>query len=304
MMRCAKWDITTGDCLAAVRNEGYAFLTEAYLMTPGTPICQFPWANPISSYYSNGSSCPDWAECPDPMGSFAPGEQFTIMWWARNHAIDDEDPATIFLYLSPTESLNQGSDVTEAQMEETLICSAPYESCNGQNGNTVPCWVTCTFPQVPEGIYTMWWKWPWQGVIYTTCADLTVTAGSSDPPVAPPATTKKSANAQVTTASKLLTTDSKPLTTGSKPLTTGRKQSTSTSTTTTTTTGSASIPTTGSTSSSAPCTLGDEQCVSTSTYISCYRASSTTLAWSPPRSCQPGLVCRDQGTSHVICDWP
>jgi len=200
-MRCAKYDLASGTCYAPIRNEGVAFEQEAYLYTNGAPICQSAWTNPISSSYANGAGCPDYAPCPDQMGNFASGETFTIMWLARNHAVDDQNPATIFLYLSPLETANQGNDVTSDTMKKNLVCSGPFESCGGQNGNFVQCYLTCTMPKnLAVGIYTLWWKWDWQGVMYTTCADINVKSGSVTPTPSP------SPTPVITTGTKAATT--------------------------------------------------------------------------------------------------
>jgi len=315
-LRCAKWNPDTGECLAGPRNEGNLFEEEAYLWASGTPICQSTWANPISSYYSNGSSCPFYAECPDPMGTYTPGETFTIMWWARNHAIADEDPDTIYLYLSPIETENQGSDVSEAVFEENLICSAPYMSCGGLNGNTVNCSTECTMPSnLASGVYTMLWMWPWQGVIYTTCTDIIVSGSSS-----PSSVTTGKAHVSVTTGHAAVTTDkvvASPVTTGkATKVTTGKEATkvttgkaskattsrvispTSTSSSTSTSTSSSSTSTsTGQATGS--CTLGEMQCLTENTYQSCGNGVSGP-AWSVSQSCQTGLSCHQTGI-YVYC---
>jgi len=89
-------------------------------------------------------------------------------------------------------------------------------------------------------------------------------------------------------------------------------RSTSTSTTgsrstSTSTTGRATTGTTTGTPVSDPgatCTLGHEECTTYNTYRSCYQASRDATAWSPPRSCQQGLVCKPWLDSYVICDRP
>jgi hypothetical protein len=231
-MKCAKWDPNTGNCAAGIRNEGSAFLQEAYLYTYGAPICQSPWTNPISGNYANGPSCPDYAPCPDPMGTYAPGESFTVMWWARNHAVADQDPATVYLYMSPIETANQGQDISYTTMMSHLICSGPYANCDGLNGNTVNCTLNCQMPSsTPNGLYTLWWKWDWQGVMYTTCADINVSGSSSVPPSTPVTTAKqptvttgKQQPVQPSTTGKqaIATTGSHPVqvpaTTGSHPV--------------------------------------------------------------------------------------
>jgi len=307
-LRCAKWDPITGACAAGPRNEGNLFEEEAYLWAAGTPICQSTWVNPISSYYSNGPSCPDFAECPDPMGTFTPGETFTIMWCARNHAEADEDPDTVFLYLSPVETLNQGSDATEAVFEQNLICSAPYMSCGGLNGNTVNCSTQCTMPSnVAPGVYTMLWTWPWQGVIYTTCTDITVTASNSGstpspPPPTPPATTGKKPSVTTSKAASSTTGKVASSTTGKAASSTTGKASSSSSTSSrlSTSSSSSSSSSTSTSTSSGSCTVGNMKCVGTNQYSTC-SPTRTGTAWSATQSCPSGLSCVAVQGSYIQC---
>jgi len=46
-MRCAKYDTATGKCYAPIRNQGVAYLQEAYSFYNGAAICQSPMTNPI-----------------------------------------------------------------------------------------------------------------------------------------------------------------------------------------------------------------------------------------------------------------
>jgi len=224
-MICANYNTQTGACSAPIRNEEVAFEQEAYLYTTGSAICQSPMTNPISASYSNGPGCPDYAPCPSPMGSYTAGESFTIMWYARNHATPDQDPATVYLYMSPVETETQGADVTDTVMFENLLCSGPFMNCGGVNNNTNPCTLACTMPtNTAQGVYTLWWKWNWQGVMYTTCADINVAAKSSG---SSSGSSSSSESASTTAAAKSLTTGHKTaVTTGVQPATTGAKAAT------------------------------------------------------------------------------
>jgi len=262
-MRCAKYDMATGNCYAPIRNQASSFLQEAYSFYNGAAICQSPWTNPIASSYGNGAGCPDWAPCPDAMGNFATGETFTVMWLARNHAVADQSPATVYLYLSPIENPNQSQDVPQSVMQSNLICSGPYMNCNGQNGNLVQCYLTCTMPRnIASGVYTLWWKWDWQnGAMYTTCADINVSAsgssgsgsGSGSTPPASVTTGKR----VITTGKQAITTGNQVITTGKQAITTGRsanpQATTAKSTTAKITTGKI---TTGAGNSPSPVTTG------------------------------------------------
>jgi len=305
-MRCAKYDTATGKCYAPIRNQGVAYLQEAYSFYNGAAICQSPMTNPISSSYGNGAGCPDYAPCPDQMGNFSAGETFTVMWFARNHAVADQSPATVFLYLSPKETANQGADVSQAVMESNKICQGPYMNCNGQNGDTVPCTLTCTMPSsLSTGIYTMWWKWIWQnGAMYATCADINVKISSSTPSPPPSITTGKplvtTGKAPITTGKAAVTTGKVPVTTGKASVTTGRISVSTGKTVGSFTTGSASPITTGiaaSTSGSVdtPCTSGEMKCVTSESYQMCARG-----VWASPQYCNVGLTCHPSG-QYVYC---
>jgi len=262
--------MATGNCYAPIRNQAVSFLQEAYSFYNGGAICQSPWTNPISSSYGNGAGCPDWAPCPDAMGNFASGETFTVMWYARNHAVADQSPATVFLYLSPIENPNQSQDVPQSVMQSNLICSGPFMNCNGQNGNLIQCYLTCTMPRnIASGVYTLWWKWDWQnGAMYSTCADINVSAsgssgsGSGNNPPASVTTGKRA----ITTGKQSVTTGKQAITTGKQAITTGRSNAqvttgrssnsqvtTSKSTTAKITTGKS---TTGASNNPSPVTTG------------------------------------------------
>jgi len=317
-MRCAKYNKQTGACSAPIRNQGVAFGQESHPFSNGAPICQSEWTNPISASYGNGAGCPSWAPCPDRMGTYTPGEQFTIMWYARNHAVSDQNPATVRLYLSTKESENQGSDVSQATMTSNLICQGPFMNCGGVNQDTTPCTLDCTMPSNTQaGIYTLWWKWDWQnGAIYTTCADVVVTGSGTNPatpttpttppPAAPVTTGRAAPSTPVTTAraTPVTTARAAPVTTAratpatpvttakatpATPLTTGRVASNPV------TTGAASTP---SSSSVSPCTLGQQQCVSGSTYQTCSWTSSTITGWGAAQACPTGLSCKPHPVSN------
>lgn len=308
-MRCAKYDKATRECHAPIRNQGVSYVQEAYSFTNGAPICQSPMSNPISASYANGAGCPDWAGCPSPMGTYTPGETFTVMWFARNHAEPNQNPDTVFLYLSPAESQTQGADVSQAVMESRKICQGPFMNCNGQNGDQVHCTLTCTMPtNLVKGVYTMWWKWIWQGgATYTTCADIQVnveSSGVTPSPSPPPAaiTTGKVNTVKPVTTGKVIPPVA--VTTGrtqANPgrITTSRAAAASTSTSTSTSTSGTAVVSTGSPStvtgntspSNKRCTYGEMRCTSPNTYQSCGYSQDGKNDWTASQACANGLVC-------------
>jgi len=315
-MRCAKYDMASGTCLAPIRNEGESFLSEANDMANGGGVCQSPMSNPISNSYSNGPSC-GYAPCPTPMGTFKQGENFTIMWIARNHATADQTPGNIALYISPVETQNQITETSTSVFANNKICQAPFISCNGQNGDFIQCYATCQMPLTTVvGIHTLWWKWAWDGhtSIYTTCADINVIAGSSSlPPSSLPSTTgavKPATTGPVmpaTTAAAKPATTSKPApvtpstTSAIKPSTTGSRPVTPVTPLTTAAQATVPVTTASSTVSSPECVLGNQYCASSNTYQTCTNGRSGNY-WAPAQSCQTGLSCHPSPTgTNVYC---
>jgi len=322
-MRCAKFDIATGNCYAAIRNEGVAFEEEDNDMTTGGGVCQSPMSNPISASYSNGSGCPDYAPCPDPMGTFAQGETFTIMWLARNHAVADQTPGNILLFLGPVTTQTQGTDFSAAVLGQQQICEAPFMSCNGSNGNFVQCWASCTMPvNAAVGIHTLWWEWIWTETssfnVYTTCADIYVTASGSAAPTPVP---QSSSHASVSTSSStsgakvpVTSTSSSssshaaststtgkvaPMTTGAKAPVTSTSTSTSSHAASTSTTGKVAPMTTGA---KAPVTSTSTS-TSTSTTGSQVPVTSTSSSSSSSTTCTLGQQRCSGQSSYQTCEY-
>lgn len=312
-MRCAKYDMATGNCLAPIRSAGVSFMEEANDMLHGGGVCQVPMSNPISSAYANGANC-GYAPCELPMGTITQGETFTIMWLARNHAVADQNPGNISLYISPVESQDQSVDVSTAVFAQNKFCEAPFMSCNGQNGNMVQCYTTCTLPKntVP-GVHTLWWKWQWNQEVrkaYTTCADITVAAastGSVPSPTPVPAPVQVPSPAPVPTPTPVQVPVPTPVptpvpvqssTTSSRPapvpvpvpvpvtMTTGKVQVVPTP----------SYPVPVSTpvpspQSSTGCNLGDQICVGSSQYQTCTNGREANY-WATPQSCNANTRCQ------------
>jgi len=180
MMNCARYDVASGTCTAAVRNEVSAKEQESNLLdNDAGPICQDVMSNPISDAYGTGPGCA-YGTCGS-MGTFARGESHTIMWFARGHAEDDQTPGSIHLYVSPLETAAQGSDVSMDMMRKTPICTGLYSNCNPANGATAVCTAQCTMPtSLEDGYYTLMWRWDWNsGENYTTCADIKIAGGAA-----------------------------------------------------------------------------------------------------------------------------
>lgn len=314
-MRCANYDMATGNCLAPIRDWEEAYQDEDNDITAGGGTCQSSWTNPITASYNNGAGCPSYLGCPGTMGSLQQGQNFTIMWLARNHAEADETPGNIFLYLSPVEDANQGVDTSTSVFMQNQICQAPFMSCGGQNGNFVQCYATCQMPATSAvGIHTLWWKWPWTGhtSIYTTCADIYVTAasGSVTPapaPITPSSTSttaakpKPSSTSTSTSTSAAVAPQPSSTSTSTSSSTTAHKAistSTSTSTTaaaqkTTSTSGSAPstpVSTSSTSATSTGCNLGNQICVGSNQYQTCTNGRDATY-WAQPQNCQAGLSC-------------
>lgn len=217
MMQCANYDVAQGRCLVPIRNSGQSKISQSYRWNQNpSQACQNPYASPLSSWYGSGSSCPSWAGCPDPMGTIAAGSTFNVMWYARNHAVANQGPGNVEVYLSPRITTN--ADPSGDVFKQNKVCEGSYMNCPGGNGDLAPCYLQCTLPaNTPAGTYTLWWYWDWtsnDGNIYTTCSDFTVTSSSGSATTGPattgPATTGRATTGPATTG---------PVTTG--PATTG-----------------------------------------------------------------------------------
>lgn len=323
-MRCAKYNKATGACTAGIRNAGVAFMEESF--RPGS-TCQAPWTNSISSYYSNGASCPDWAPCPTPMGSYAPGEKFTVMWWARNHAIPEQTPGNVQVYLS-SKITSQSSDASATTfMANKPICEGPYANClNGESKDNTPCTLDCTMPSgLAAGTYTLYWRWAWSQPgnfeLFSTCADITVTGSGTAPS---PPVTQAPTPAPVTQAPTQAPVTQPPATPAPTPAparaTTGRVPSQGTTGRLMTSGGRTTTgrPTPAPTQTPAPvtqapsqapsggasgCTLGHQRCVSEggSTYQTCSWKTRTDTDWSAVQSCAKGTSCHAVQGNYIWC---
>jgi len=135
-------------------------------------VCQAPLTNPVSAAYSG-----------TPMGKITAGSTWTIEWPARNHAVANQNPGNVVLYMSPKIANGQAADASAATFKQVKLCEGPFSNCDGGNGDLNPCHLQCTMPKnTADGTYTLWWVWDWtvnDGNIYATCADVQVSGGSS-----------------------------------------------------------------------------------------------------------------------------
>jgi len=182
MMTCA---VTSGTgCSGAVRNSAASMQSTNYRFDDTNP-CQ-PEARGVNNLASKYSSA-------NPMGVLSSGQSFSVRWPARNHAVANQNPRVVKVYLSPRSiEAGQTNDFTWPQFAANMICSDTYINCgNGKGvdtlGDDIPCTLDCVFPTVANGIYTLLWHWNWtqnDGENYMTCADIQVGASSGFPSVA------------------------------------------------------------------------------------------------------------------------
>lgn len=314
-MRCANYDRNTNTCKAPIRNSEVTFGEEANDMLNGGGVCNQPISNPISASYANGNACPSWAGCPLPMGSIVQGQNITVMWLARNHASADQTPGNVEIYLSPT--MTDGSiETSTAVFGQNKFCVAPFASCDGLNGNMIQCYATCQMPANTQvGIHTIWWKWAWANPtvksIYTTCADVWVTASGNQPaptPTPTPAVTTTAAapsttgvKVQVTTAAPVSATTARP----AAPVTTAAPAPVTTAAQAPVTTGRPVPSTTAqsTTGKSAPVTTAAPAPVTTAKVVPS-SSSSTTGAAAPPKptgACSLGNQICIGSNSYQTC---
>jgi len=182
-------------CNAGIRNEALELGTpiENYLYNrePNSPMCQSTArgvAN-LASYYS-----PTGTGGKAKMGNVEPGQQLTILWYARNHAQAKEQPRDVAVYMSPRPiAPGQTDDFTLEEMLTNKICQGPYVNCGAglygwvdplaQVANNISCelkcWVPTTKPDgtpIAAGVYTVLWRWDWPAPnrVQHTCGDLTI----------------------------------------------------------------------------------------------------------------------------------
>jgi len=179
-------------CRAGIRNEALELGTpiENYKFNrePNAPMCQTTArgvANLEARYYSV-----DGTGGKAKLGQFEPGEKFTVIWYARNHAIATEQPRDIQIYMSPRPiQPGQTDDFTLNEMLTNRICQGPYVNCGAglynwaPDKNNVSCTMECAVPTtlpgggaILPGIYTILWKWDWPAPvrIQHTCGDIRV----------------------------------------------------------------------------------------------------------------------------------
>jgi len=179
MMTCGVLN-SNNQCVGAIRNAGPSLQSTNYRFDNTNP-CQ-PEARGVSNLAGKYSAS-------NPMGQLSSGQTFTVQWTARNHAVNNQNPRIIQMYLSPAIASSQTDDYSWPTFRQNMFCSGPYINCgNGANvdtqGDGTPCTLTCTLPSLSNGIYTMLWHWNWtqnDGQNYMTCADFQIGGSSVTP---------------------------------------------------------------------------------------------------------------------------
>jgi len=205
MMYCLNLN-SNGVCTAGVRRSDISKQQGYHRYDQDLLPCQYAISNPVSAnYYPRCQNC-------DPMGSLQSGDVFRAEWPANM-----ENDRTFFgvgdvyFYLSPRQWREIPMDFSEADFQTTLICQVPFNlSCSGL-GVTDPCYAECMLPNVQmNGIYTIQWYWYWEkeSHVFTTCADVYITA---QPTTQPPTTTG------ITSGGSSTTGHHPPSTTGRRP---------------------------------------------------------------------------------------
>jgi hypothetical protein len=205
MMTCGILGSDGNSCVGPIRDSSNSIASAAYRWNqdPTKQICQ-PNARGVSNlakYYPNG------------MGTLSAGSTFKVQWMARNHAVNNQNPRTVKVFMSPTPiASGQTADFTSSQMMQNQLCEGPFINCGkgagvDTTGDNVPCTLSCTIPSnTPKGTYTLWWYWDWtvnDGSIYATCADVQVSSDIVAPP--PPQVPNSPATSAVKTSASVRT---------------------------------------------------------------------------------------------------
>jgi hypothetical protein len=205
MMTCGILGSDGNSCVGPIRDSSNSIASAAYRWNqdPTKQICQ-PNARGVSNlakYYPNG------------MGTLSAGSTFKVQWMARNHAVNNQNPRTVKVFMSPTPiASGQTADFTSSQMMQNQLCEGPFINCGkgagvDTTGDNVPCTLSCTIPSnTPKGTYTLWWYWDWtvnDGSIYATCADVQVSSDIVTPP--PPQVPNSPATSAVKTSASVRT---------------------------------------------------------------------------------------------------
>jgi hypothetical protein len=196
MMTCAVLGADGTSCVAPIRDSANSIASAAYRWNqdPSGAICQ-PNARGVSNlakYYPNG------------MGALSAGSTFKVQWPARNHAVNNQNPRVVKVFMSPPIASVQTADFSSSVMTQNKLCEGPFINCGkgagvDTTGDQVPCTLSCTIPaNTPQGTYTLWWQWDWtvnDGSIYATCADVTVSSSIVAPPNSPATSAARTSNA-------------------------------------------------------------------------------------------------------------
>jgi len=144
MMTCGILGSDGNSCVGPIRDSSNSIASAAYRWNqdPTKQICQ-PNARGVSNlakYYPNG------------MGTLSAGSTFKVQWMARNHAVNNQNPRTVKVFMSPTPiASGQTADFTSSQMMQNQLCEGPFINCGkgagvDTTGDNVPCTLSCTIP--------------------------------------------------------------------------------------------------------------------------------------------------------------
>jgi hypothetical protein len=120
-----------------------------------------------------------------PHTKFAPGQQVTMRWPAKNHATVGEQRGVQVFFSKPyTPATGAADDFSNVVDKSSWVAKYPaldvtFTNCSpNQSGvDAAPCTGTFTVPVdlQPGALYTMMWWWEFnQGEFYNTCADVEI----------------------------------------------------------------------------------------------------------------------------------
>eukprot|EP01116_Phalansterium_solitarium_P018970 TRINITY_DN5172_c0_g1_i4.p1 TRINITY_DN5172_c0_g1~~TRINITY_DN5172_c0_g1_i4.p1 ORF type:complete len:432 (-),score=68.50 TRINITY_DN5172_c0_g1_i4:140-1381(-) len=189
-----------------------------YQITNGA-VCPHPLNNPVSAGYTAAY----------PAATYSVGQTVTLAWPSKNHVaaqctnqyIPDTEMSIRLSPLNPTADPAIGGFTKIATLGPHIngqIDFKGFQNCPlfCQNMDKSLCTGTFVVPNVPAGRYTLLWYWVFNEntPAYTSCMDVTITAGASTTTTTTTSSSTTSSSTTTTTSTSTSTSSSSSTSTG------------------------------------------------------------------------------------------